>query len=138
MTGEGVDPPAGAADRVLAEVRAGLSRVDPAEAERIQRSGGLLVDIRPSELRAARGEIPGALVIDRNVLEWRLDPTGAHRHPEVGSPDREVVVFCQEGYASSLAVESLVRIGLRNVRDLDGGFAAWASAGLPVTSAPRV
>jgi rhodanese-related sulfurtransferase len=124
-------------DAFLAEVRARIDRVDPAQAARIQRDGGLLVDIRPVEQREAEGEIPGSLVVDRNVLEWRLDPTGLHRHPDAGSPDRLVVVFCQEGYASSLATESLVRLGLGRVNDLAGGFAAWRAAGLPVTSIPR-
>jgi rhodanese-related sulfurtransferase len=123
-----------AVDVVLAEVRTRLRRVGPEEAARIQHDGGLLIDIRPIEQRAAEGEIPGSLVIDRNVLEWRLDPTSPHRHPEAGSPDRAAVVFCQEGYASSFAVEALERLGLNRVSDLKGGFAAWKAAGLPVTS----
>jgi len=129
---EQIEQPTGAVDAVLAEVRTRLHRVDPEAAAAILRDGGVMVDIRPSELRAAEGEIPGSLVIDRNVLEWRLDPTGAHRHPDAGSPARAVVVFCQEGYASSFAVESLVRLGLERVSDLEGGFAAWRAAGLPV------
>jgi rhodanese-related sulfurtransferase len=137
MTEPDTQPAVGSVDRILTAVRSGLRRVSPAEAARIQEAGGLLVDIRPSELRAAEGEVPGALVIDRNVLEWRLDPTGAHRHPEAGPPDRDVVVFCQEGYASSFAVESLLRIGLRRVSDLEGGYEAWLRAGRPVIRASR-
>jgi rhodanese-related sulfurtransferase len=134
--GEG-EYPTGAIDAVLAEVRTHIARVEPAEAARIQRDGGILVDIRPIEQRAAEGEIPGSLVIDRNVLEWRLDPTGPHRHPALGAADRSVVVFCQEGYASSFATEALVRLGLERVSDLAGGFAAWKSAGLPVSPASQ-
>jgi rhodanese-related sulfurtransferase len=122
---------------LLAEVRTRLQRVSPEEAARIQRGGGFLVDIRPIEQRAAEGEIPGSLVIDRNVLEWRLDPTGPHRHPEAGSVERAAVVFCQDGYASSFAAEALGRLGLDGVSDLDGGFAAWKAAGLPVRSIDR-
>jgi len=127
----------GAVDAVLAEVRTRIERVGPAEAARIQSHGGLLIDIRPSEQRADEGVIPGALVIDRNVLEWRLDPTGPHRHPDAGPPGRELVVFCQAGYASSFAVEALVRLGVERISDLAGGFAAWRSAGLPVGLIPQ-
>ena len=99
----------GALEAVLADVRTRIHRVGPEEAARIQSDGGLLIDTRPSEQRADEGVIPGALAIDRNVLEWRLDPTGPHRHPDAGPPGRELVVFCQEGYASSLAAASLIR-----------------------------
>jgi len=137
VSGTESQKPTGAADALLAEVRTRLQRVSPEEAARIQRDGGLLVDIRPIEQRAADGEIPGSLVIDRNVLEWRLDPTGPHRHPEAGSAERVVVVFSQDGYASSFAAEALGRLGLDRVSDLDGGFAAWKAAGLPVRSIDR-
>jgi len=131
------DPhPAGRVDALLADARRRIKRVGPVEAARLAAEGALLVDIRPADQRAAKGEIPGALVIDRNVLEWRLDPQGSHRHPDVGPPDRPVVVFCQEGYASSFATDSLGRLGLTEVSDLEGGFDAWAAAGLPVRSNP--
>jgi rhodanese-related sulfurtransferase len=126
----------GALEAVLADVRTRIQRVGPEEAARIQSHGGLLIDTRPIEQRADEGVIPGALVIDRNVLEWRLDPTGPHRHPDAGPPGRELVVFCQEGYASSLAVDGLVRLGMAPVSDLEGGFAAWKAAGLPVLPGP--
>jgi rhodanese-related sulfurtransferase len=119
-------------DLVLASVRARIERIEPREAKAWQDGGALLVDTRPSELRSTHGHIPGALVIDRNVLEWRLDPSSPHRHPAMVSADQPTVVFCQEGYASSLAVALLGELGLRRVADLDGGFAAWASVGLPV------
>ena len=78
------------------------------------------------------GGSTGAIAIERNVLEWRLDPTSHHRHPAVASHDGELVVFCQEGYASSLAVGTLGDLGVPNVHDLAGGYAAWVAAGLPV------
>jgi rhodanese-related sulfurtransferase len=108
--------------------------VDPAQAEQVLVAGGLLVDTRPYELRRRDGEIPGALVIDRNVLEWRLDPSSPHRHPAVAldDQDRPVVVFCDEGYASSLAAASLRAIGVRHATDLIGGFQAWRASGRPV------
>lgn len=84
------------------------------------------------EQRARDGEIPGALVIDRNVLEWRLDPTSPHRVPEVTGPEQEVIVVCNEGYSSSLAAATLRRLGMARATDLAGGFQAWAAAGLPV------
>ena len=125
--------PVSAIDRQLAEARRGLVRVDPDQAAALQARGGLLVDIRPAAQRAHFGEIPQALVIERNVLEWRLDPTSPDRLSTGPAPDQPVVVICQEGYASSLAAASLQDLGLRGATDLDGGFAAWKAAGLPVT-----
>lgn len=115
---------------VLAAARAGLPRrPGPEDLERIVAAGGLVVDIRPVEQRERDGDLPGAVVIDRNVLEWRLDPTGPHRIPEVAGHDQEIVVVCNEGYASSLAAETLQRIGLHRATDLDGGFQAWRNWG---------
>jgi len=88
----------------------------------------VIVDIRPVELRDRDGELPGAVVVDRNVLEWRLDPTSPHCIA-AASPDREIVLFCDEGYASSVAAASLQRLGLARVTDLDGGFQALVTAG---------
>jgi rhodanese-related sulfurtransferase len=118
-------------DRLLAAARARLHRLDPAEAHQAYLDGALLVDTRPAAQRAEHGEIPGALIVERNVLEWRLDPEGDARLSEA-SADRRVVVICQEGYASSLAAAALQDIGLAGATDLAGGFAAWRAAGLPV------
>jgi len=96
------------------------------------RAGALLVDTRPLEQRRRDGEIPGALVIDRNVLEWRLDPTSPHRIAAMQYAEQAVVIVCNEGYSSSLAAATLRRLGVRNATDLDGGFQAWRAAGLPV------
>jgi len=123
-----------AVDRLLAEARRGLRRVDARQARKISDDGGLLVDIRPAAQRAEFGEIPGALIVERNNLEWRLDPKGSHRLPEAEDPDRPVVVICQEGYASSLAAASLLALGRTGATDLEGGFAAWQRAGLPTTA----
>ncbi|MCU1380801.1 MAG: Rhodanese domain protein [Acidimicrobiales bacterium] len=90
-------------------------------------AGGLIVDIRPSELRQRDGELPGALVVDRNVLEWRLDPTSDHRLPEVSGTDQQIVLVCDEGYATSLAAATLRQLGLHRATDLVGGFQAWLS-----------
>ncbi len=125
-----------AIDRHLERVRAGISVLTVAEAAAARQAGALLVDTRPAEQRRQHGEIPGAVVIERNVLEWRLDPTSDHRHPAVAQHQGAVIVFCQEGYASSLAVATLVELGLADVHDLGGGAAAWAAAGLPVQRGP--
>ncbi|MFE5094937.1 rhodanese-like domain-containing protein [Streptomyces sp. NPDC056638] len=119
-------------DELLERVRAGFVRVDPQEAVAAAADGALLVDIRYAELRARDGLIPGALVVERNELEWRLDPQGSHRAPEAVSHDLRIVVVCNEGYASSLAVASLRQLGLHRATDLIGGFQAWRAAGLPV------
>jgi rhodanese-related sulfurtransferase len=123
-------------DELLAAARRGLRRVGPAEAAGLAAADGILVDIRPVALRTAHGEIPGALVIDRNVLEWRLDPSSPHHLPAVDATFsvRPVVVVCQEGYASSFAAAALQAVGLAGATDLDGGFEAWVAAGLPVTA----
>ena len=90
-------------------------------------AGALVVDIRPVEQRDRDGALPGAIVIDRNVLEWRLDPTSPHCVAEAGDYDRRIVLVCNEGYASVLAACSLQDLGLRRATDLAGGFQAWAN-----------
>ncbi|MFI0507481.1 rhodanese-like domain-containing protein [Streptomyces albogriseolus] len=121
-------------DEHLARVRAGLDRVGPREAYAAAADGALLVDIRYAELRERDGLIPGALVIERNELEWRLDPVGSHRVPQATDHDLRIVVICNEGYASSLAAASLHQLGLHHATDLIGGFQAWRAAGLPVSA----
>ena len=123
-------------DELLEVARAGLMRVAPADAAEAMAGGALLVDIRPVGLREADGEIPGAIVIDRNVLEWRLDPSSEHRIPEVDE-HKTVILVCDEGYASSLAAATLQQLGLPKATDLAGGFQAWRRDGLPVTKASR-
>ncbi|MFI1103483.1 rhodanese-like domain-containing protein [Streptomyces melanogenes] len=121
-------------DELLHRVREGLDRVEAREAHDAARAGeALLVDIRYAALRERDGLIPGALVVERNELEWRLDPQGSHRAPEATSHDLRVVVVCNEGYASSLAAASLRQLGLHRATDLVGGFQAWRAVGLPVT-----
>ncbi|QBJ94290.1 sulfurtransferase [Streptomyces seoulensis] len=120
-------------DELLDRVRSGYRRIEPRAAHQAARDGGaLLVDIRYAALRDRDGLIPGALVIERNELEWRLDPQGSHRVPEATGHDLRVVIICNEGYASSLAAASLHQLGLRRATDLVGGFQAWRAAGLPV------
>ena len=99
---------------------------------RLVAEGARLVDTRPQWQRADEGALPGALVIERNHLEWRLDPASDARIPAGDRPRRRWIVFCSEGYSSSLAAASLQDLGLRNATDLAGGFRAWKAAGLPV------
>ena len=131
-------PPPGSAgiDEILATARTRLRRLDPRQAYEAVRRGAVLVDIRPAGQRAEFGEIPGAVVIERNVLEWRLDPRSEARLPFADSYDLEVVVTCQEGYTSSLAAASLQDLGLHRATDLTGGYAAWRDAGYPVITSP--
>ena len=115
-----------AIDRLLARARAAIApRPRPGDLAAVWAAGGLVVDIRPVELRQRDGEMPRALVVDRNVLEWRLDPTSPHRLPALTGPDQPVVLVCDEGYASSLAAATLRELGLRRATDLDGGYQAW-------------
>jgi rhodanese-related sulfurtransferase len=120
-------------DAYLERARQGLERIGPQQAFEAAADGALLVDIRYQALRERDGLIPGALVVERNELEWRLDPQGSHRLPQAVGHDLRIVVICNEGYASSLAALSLRQLGLRRATDLVGGFQAWKSAGLPVT-----
>ena len=115
-------------DRLLEEARAEIApRVTVEQLDEVVAGGGLVVDIRPVELRQRDGDLPGAVVIDRNVLEWRLDPTSDHRIPEVTGPDQQIVLVCDESYATSLAAVTLRRLGLRRATDLVGGYQAWLS-----------
>src|ERR1700712_2007180 len=118
------DPDTAAVDRILSQARAGLDRVAVADLAAEVAAGALVVDTRPVEQRSRDGELSGALVVDRNVLEWRLDPTSPHRLPEADAR-RRVILVCNEGYASSLAAATLRRLGLDDATDLDGGFQAW-------------
>jgi rhodanese-related sulfurtransferase len=119
-----VSEPASAIDRLLAEARAGLDRVAPEDLEAELAAGALVVDIRPASNREQEGALPGAVVIERIHLEWRLDPTSPHRIPEA-ERGRRVIVVCNEGYASSLAAASLQQLGIEDATDLAGGFRAW-------------
>ncbi|GAA3766954.1 rhodanese-like domain-containing protein [Plantactinospora mayteni] len=121
---------------LLARTRAGVRRLTPLETLAAGRHGALLVDTRTDPQRAEQGELPGALVIDRTVLEWRLDPASGSRIPEAVGYDIEIVVVCRQGYSSSLAAASLRSLGLWRATDLVGGFEAWLRAGLPCADAP--
>ena len=121
-----------AIDDLLQRCRERIDRWTPAEAEAARAAGALLVDIRPSEQRRADGEVPGAIVVRRDVLEWRLDPTSPHRIPEATDPNRPVILLCAEGYSTSLAAATLQELGLTRAGEVIGGFLAWRAAGLPV------
>jgi rhodanese-related sulfurtransferase len=124
-----------AVERMVAQARVGLVRLEPAVAARAVRDGALLVDIRPHAQRCAEGGIPGAVVIERNVLEWRFDPSSPWRHPQLEDPPQLVVVICSEGFASSLAAATLQQLGLVHATDVVGGVHAWVAAGLPTVPA---
>jgi len=110
--------------RYLAEARNDLDRVDPIDLDGEMEAGALVIDIRPEANRRDEGDLPGALVIERIHLEWRLDPSSPDRIPEVGDDDR-VIVVCNEGYASSLAAATLRQLGIVGATDLVGGYRAW-------------
>jgi rhodanese-related sulfurtransferase len=120
-------------DELLGKARAGLHRLSPEEAHAAARGGALLIDIRSDSQRERDGLIPGARFIARNVFEWRCDPSSEWRDPEVtAQPDRQVIVFCHNGYQSSLAAATLQRFGFADATDMVGGFQAWRESGLDV------
>ena len=121
---------------VLARARSGLQRLSPEQAWHEVGAGALLVDTRTPSQRARQGELPCAVVIDRTVLEWRLDPTSPARIPEARHGDIRVIVICRQGYSSSLAAASLQEVGLVGATDVIGGVEAWLAAGLPLSREP--
>lgn len=116
------------ADDLMNEARARIDRVTVDQLEGVLKEGGLLIDIRPEAQRSAEGSLPGALVVERNVLEWRFDLSGPDHLEQVTGYDQPVVVVCSEGYASSLAAASLRDLGFARAADLEGGFKAWAAS----------
>ena len=122
-------------DQMLAQARSRLHRLTPAQAADALAAEAVLVDIRPGWQRAEEGEAPGALLVERNHLEWRFDPECDSRLPQATGYDVHVIVLCSEGYTSSLAADSLRALGLHNATDVIGGFRAWCAQGLPRVSA---
>jgi rhodanese-related sulfurtransferase len=131
-------PGALSVDEMLTDARSGLRRLTAAQAHEACAAGAVLVDIRPGWQRADEGEVPGALVVERNHLEWRFDPECEARLPEATGYDLHVIVLCSEGYTSSLAAASLHTLGLHNATDVIGGFHAWRGQDLPITDGGAV
>ncbi|MFI7605635.1 rhodanese-like domain-containing protein [Micromonospora sp. NPDC049366] len=123
-------------EALLEQARSGLNRLTPHETAEAVRGGALLIDTRTDRQRREQGDLPGAIVICRTVLEWRLDPASAWRIPEATGYDREIVLVCRHGYSSSLAAASLQALGLRRATDMIGGVQAWVAAGLPLSETP--
>jgi rhodanese-related sulfurtransferase len=121
---------------VLETSRLGIRRVDPVDLRRLQAQGAFVVDIRPERVRRREGHIPGAAVMERNILEWRLDQSSGVAMAHGPERDQLVVIVCNEGFASSLAARDLRQIGFLRAADLVGGFRAYAAAGLPVERHP--
>ena len=119
-------------ERLLIRARSRLTRLRPRQAAKAVGSGALIVDIRPEYQRRADGDVPGAIVIERNHLEWRLHPNSSARIPEAADVNVRWIIMCDEGFASSLAAVTLREIGLTRATDMVGGFQRWRAAGLPV------
>jgi rhodanese-related sulfurtransferase len=120
---------------MVAEARERITRLAPRQAREATSEGALLIDLRSVDERERHGVIPGSLHIPRSVLEWRVDPDCEHRNPDVAHLDARLILFCAEGYSSSLAAASLQQLGFEHVGDMVGGFAAWKAEGLPVAEA---
>ena len=121
-----------AIDAMLDDARRSLQRLHPRDALAAMDDGAILVDTRPVEQRRRDGDIPGAVVVDRNVLEWRLDPSCPQHIPQVHGADDMVIVICNQGFSSSLVAATLQRLGMHRATDVIGGFEAWTAEGLPV------
>lgn len=117
--------------KLLARARSNLDRVPVEDLADEVAQGAILIDIRPLEQRRRDGGLPGAIVVDRNVLEWRLDPSSPHRLPIATSADVRFIIVCNEGYSSSLAAAALHEMGLRSATDLVDGFQAWRTFSAP-------
>src|SRR5689334_23173720 len=126
----------GRIDDLLETARARIRRLTPEEARDAVARGGVILDTRTYEQRRADGVIPGATVMSRNVVEWRVDPTSGWEDPAVAARTGPVIVMCDEGFASSLAAATLVDLGIEDAADMIGGFQAWKEAGLPTEPAP--
>jgi rhodanese-related sulfurtransferase len=124
---------------LLRESRARLARLTPEATLDAQRQGALVIDTRSSDQRRRTGIIPGSIHVPRSVLEWRVDPDAApeFHNPHVHGLEQRLVLVCADGYSSSLAAATLQDLGFVHATDLDGGFAAWRDAGLPVSPAPE-
>ena len=125
-----------AIDDLLKDARSNLRRLEPIEARRRVEEGALLVDTRTDSQRSEQGELPDAIVIDRTVLEWRLDPSSESRIPEIANHDQMIVVVCRQGYSSSLAAQSLQRLGFVNATDIIGGVENWIRQGTSHLESP--
>src|SRR6478609_2472905 len=110
---------------LLDAARAGLRRWTPGEADDAQAAGAVILDTRSYEQRDEQGVIPGAIVMSRNIIEWRVDPTSGWEDPDVVARTGPVIVMCQEGYASRLSAATLLDIGVNDATDMIGGFEAW-------------
>lgn len=125
-------------NELLDDARRRLRRLTPHEARDAMAEGAALIDIREESQRERDGAIPGARVIARNALEWRLDPASGCSDPSLGDDlDRHVILLCDEGYQSSLAAATLQALGFQRATDVDGGFQAWRAAQLPVVACAR-
>jgi rhodanese-related sulfurtransferase len=124
-------------DDLLEEARSGLRRLEPHEAAAALEDGWLLVDIRDSGQVTADGEVPGALHVPRNALEWRAPPDSEFQDPRIRGQEDRLILLCSQGFQSSLAAATLQSLGCRGATDVVGGFEAWRAAGLPVVGPQR-
>lgn len=123
-------------ERLLESARSRLERLTPVAARAAMSGGAVIVDTRCTDLRRETGVIPGSIHVPLSVLYWRADPTSGHHDPAISDPDRHLILVCAHGYSSSLAAATLRDLGFSRATDIDGGFEAWAAAGLPVEPLP--
>jgi rhodanese-related sulfurtransferase len=102
-----------------------ITTISVSEAKALLDKGGVtFLDVR-TETEFKKGHIPGATNLPRGKLEFKIDK-------EITDKNTQVVVYCRTGSRSALATYTLVRMGYKNVKNMDGGWKAWADAGYPV------
>ncbi len=131
-----MDPPRITIDELLQQAREQIRRLTPQQAADAQSTGAIIVDTRDSADRAAEGIIPGSVLVTRNTLEWRADPSAGAPDPRLSNLETDLLIVCNDGYSSSLAADSLRQLGHPTAGDIVGGYRAWKAAGLPTTSPP--
>jgi rhodanese-related sulfurtransferase len=98
--------------------------------------GVVFVDLRDPRELTREGKIPGAFHAPRGMLEFWVDPDSPY-HKDVFSSGKRLVFYCQSGWRSALATQTVQHMGLANVCHIGGGFSAWKASGAPVETVKK-
>jgi rhodanese-related sulfurtransferase len=121
---------------LLEAAEAEIETISPAQAnELVSDENVQFVDIRDLRELQREGKVPGALHATRGMLEFWIDPESPYYRESFGSGQR-FVFYCQSGWRSALATQTVQQMGLPQVCHIGGGFRAWVDAGYPVETLP--